>query len=912
MKTVFRLLLLLVAIGTATAARAQTEPRFSPQLEGKKLPDLVSFLETNGDCHFYYDPQQADTVRIPRNYTDKTIREILQDLFDHTPFQYFIAEDKNIYITYQVRIQTAASGALPKDNPIEEYTVPTDKLKVDAENKLYDIGVRNSRSGSGKATVAGYVRDERSGDPIVGAAVYIDSPYTGVHTDQYGYYTLVLPRGRQLLHISSAGMKTTTRQIRLNNDGKLDVELQEYIASLKAVVVTAEKNSNTRSLQMGTTRLSMKTIKQVPVIFGEADVLKVVLSLPGVTSTGEAANGFNVRGGSTDQNLILMSDATIYNPSHLFGFFSAFNPDVVKGVELYKAAIPEKYGGRLSSVLDIGLQDGNTKKWSGQAGIGPLTSKISLGGPVKKEKSSLMIGARTTYSNWLMQFIPEDEYKNSKANFYDANIRFSSTVNARNAIYITAYLSNDRFTLNRDTSYRYGNKNANFKWKHNFNNAFSNVLTVGVDDYGYSVTKDNNPVNDFKLSFGIRQYYLRSDASYTLNSKHQLGFGLSSIYYRMQPGHLEPKTGSSIVTDHQVDREQGLETAVYLGDNYTVSSKFSVSAGLRYSMFNKMGPASVNEYVEGLPRDTASVTGVKTYGSGKIVQTWHAPEIRIGMRYLLGKNNSVKLSFNTMQQYIHMLSNTVSISPTDVWKLSDTYIKPQQGAQLSLGFYQNFKEGSIETSVEGYYKKMRHFLDYKSGAHLLMNDHIETGLINTKGKAYGVELLVRKTAGRLNGWISYTYSRTFLQQDDSLAGERINHGNYYPASFDKPHNLNVIGNYRFSHRFSVSMNVVYTTGRPITLPIAAFNMGGVNALLYSDRNQYRIPDYFRADISATLEGNHKVKQKTHNSWSFGVYNLTARENPYSVYFINENGKIKGYQLSIFGTAIPFVTFNIRF
>ncbi|GAO41346.1 TonB-dependent receptor [Flavihumibacter petaseus] len=905
------LLAMLVAAITSQVS-GQDNKRFTVSSGGKSFAEFVRIIEAESDYHFYFDPQQVDTLVISSNFSQATLQEMLGAIFRDKSFYFLVDRENAVFITYQVRINPVHGGFSPAKAIEGIATDVGEKLKVDAESKIYDIGVRNSRSGSGRATVAGYVRDQRSGDPIVGATVAVDSPSVTVHTDQYGYYNIVLPRGRQVLHISSVGMTATARQIQLNNDGKLDVELQEYVASLKTVIVSAEKNSNTRNLQMGTNRLSIKAIRQVPVVFGEADVLKVVLALPGVTSTGEASNGFNVRGGSTDQNLILMSDATIYNPSHLFGFFSVFNPDVVKGVELYKAAIPEKYGGRLSSVLDIGLQDGNTKKWSGQAGIGPLTSKISIGGPVKKEKSSLMFGARATYSNWLMQFIPEKEYQNSKAGFYDANIRYSATINAKNALYITGYFSQDNFKFNGDTTYRYGNRNANFKWKHNFNNALNNVVTVGIDDYLYSVQSNTNPVNDFKLSFNIRQYSLRSDASYSINNKHQLSFGINAIVYRLQPGNLEPKGGESIVAKNEVATEQALETAIYFGDNFTVSDRFSVTAGIRYSIFNKFGPASVNQYVPGLPRDTSTITGVKDYSSGSIVQTWQAPEIRVGMRYALGSNTSVKLSFNTMQQYIHMLSNTVSVAPTDIWKLSDTYIRPQQGAQLSLGLYRNFKDGAIETSVEGYYKRMRHFLDYKSGAHLLMNHHIETDVINTKGKAYGVELLVKKNSGKLNGWFSYTYSRTFLQQDDSLAGERINRGKYYPASFDKPHNLNLIGNYRFSHRFSLSMNVVYTTGRPITLPIAIFNMGGTQALLYSERNQYRIPDYFRVDLSATLDGNHKVKQKTHNSWSFGVYNMLARQNPYSVYFVNEGGKIKGYQLSIFGTAIPFVTYNIKF
>ncbi len=894
------------------AATAQDQKKFDLDLTGKPLLSLLEEIEKTSDYRFYFDPRQIDSFRVHQSYSQANLQTILDTELAGTAFHFAIAPDHSIYITRNVQLQIAGAPMNSKPVLVQAPEEESSQLLVDEERKLFDIGKRDARSTSGKASIVGYVKDIRSGDPLVGASVYIENPYTAVTTDRYGYYQITLPRGRQQLLYSSPGMTTTFRQINLNNDGKLDVELREYVASLKAVVVTAQKNSNTRNLQMGTSRLSMKVIRQVPVVFGEADIMKVVLSLPGVTSAGEAANGFNVRGGATDQNLILMSDATIYNPSHLFGFFSAFNPDVVKGVELYKAAIPEKYGGRLSSVLDIALQDGNTRKWSGQAGIGPLTSKLSIGGPIRKDKSSLMVGARTTYSNWLMGVIPNKDYKNSRAGFYDVNLRYSTNINPKNALYITAYKSSDRFKFNGDTTYTYGNTNANIKWKHLFNNSLSHVLTIGADDYQYAVNSNSNPVNAYKLSFNIRQYSLRSEASYTINNNHQLNFGLNAIWYNLQPGRFAPEGAGSLVKKREVQTERALESALYLGDNWTVNDKLSISAGIRYSVFNVFGPANVNEYAPGLPRDTSTVTRVTSYAAGKLIKTWQAPEIRLGLRYSLGANSSVKVSYNSMQQYIHMLSNTVTISPTDIWKLSDRYVRPQQGQQISVGYYQDFKNNTIELSIEGYYKKIKHFLDYKSGASLLMNEHIETDLINTRGKAWGVELLLKKTAGRVNGWFSYTYSRTMLQQDDALAGEKINRGEWYPASFDKPHNLNMIANYRFSHRLSMSANMVYTTGRPITLPIGVFNMGGTTALLYSDRNQYRIPDYFRADFSITLDGNHKVKQKFHNSWSAGVYNLTSRENPYSVYFVSENGQVKGYQLSIFGAAIPFVTYNIKF
>ncbi len=474
------------------------------------------------------------------------------------------------------------------------------------------------------------------------------------------------------------------------------------------------------------------------------------------------------------------------------------------------------------------------------------------------------------------------------------------------------YLSNDQFSLNRDTTYAYANRNANIKWKHNFSNSSFAVFTGGVDHYQYSVSSTQVPVNAYKLGFDINQFYLRADFSYSPNNKHAISYGLNSVYYQLNPGTVTPDGPKSLVQTNALRPEQALESALYLGDQYTISQAFSINAGVRYTIYNYLGPNEVYQYVPGLPRETFTMKDTLAYNSGKIIKTYALPEWRFSARYSLNNTASLKFSFNTMAQYIHVISNTTNISPTDIWKLSDPNIKPQQGQQVSLGFYKNFSQNSIETSVEVYYKKMQNYLDYKSGANLIMNQHIETEVIETQGQAYGIEFLLKKTTGKINGWISYTYSRTLLKQDDPLAGQLVNNGNYYPASFDKPHMINFIGNYRFSHRYSMSLNIIYSTGRPITLPLAVVQQGGASTLYYSERNQYRIPDYFRTDISVNMEGNHKLNKKTHNSWSAGIYNLTGRQNAYSVYFVQENGKVKGYQLSIFGTLIPFVTYNIKF
>ena len=920
-----RRLNLLIALGSfffSLTSYTQNLKRISEDFRNLPFPDFAQKVENITGCHFYFRPGEMDSLTVNIKADDIVLADLLTKVFTNTSFLFSIDRENNVFVNTKFTIQTS----LPKDffsakttadssetvrQPFFEQADDRKKL-VSQENKLYEIGIKQNTAGKERATIAGYIRDSKSGESFTGAMIYTDTPYVAAVTDQFGYYSLSLPKGRHILNVNSLGMKAARRQVMLYSDGLLNIELQDSIPSLKNVLIISEKKSNIRGLQMGAERLTIKTIKQIPVVFGEADVLKVLLTLPGVTSVGEASNGFNVRGGSTDQNLILFSDATIYNPSHLFGFFSAFNPEVIKGFDLYKSAIPEKYGGRLSSVLDVSMRDGNSKKISGTGGVGLLTSKFTIEGPLKKDKTSFIFGGRTTYSNWLLKQIPKSDYSKSKAGFNDLNLRISHTINNKNSLYLTGYFSNDNFKLNTDTLYKYGNRNVNIKWKHIFNNKFVGVAVAGWDHYQYNISSDQNPVNAYELKSSISQGNFRTDFTYSPNNKNALSFGLNSIYYKIKAGSFQPTGSQSLVTPDVLEPEQALENALYIGDQYTINSRFSINAGLRYSLYNYLGPHDVYSYVNGLPRDKTTLLDTTAYGRNKVIKTYHGPEYRFVARFVLSDDASLKLSFNSLWQYIHMLSNTVAISPSDIWKLSDPAIKPQKGYQLSLGYYKNFRSNTIETSLEIYYKQLKNYLDYKSGAVLLLNHHIETDIVNTRGKAYGIELAIKKKSGKATGWFSYTYSRTLLQLDDPIAGQTINNGKYYPANFDKPHNVNLVTNYQFSHRVTASLNLVYSTGRPITLPIAIFYLGGSQRVYYSERNQYRVPDYMRADFSINLEGNHKIKKLTHNSWSFGVYNLLARQNPYSVYFVQEAGIIKGYQLSVFGTAIPFISYNFRF
>lgn len=895
--------------------------KISGNFVNTSLSDFFKKLEPQTPYKFYYDLSKLDSLVINSTVANLSLTQLLEEVFKQSDIQFTVdTVSGNVFITQKVKIYTELpdnffgekrelAGNKSLTDSIGDYEESYDNKAKVKPGKLFEIG-RKSNQTKNSIIISGYVRNARTGEPLSNVSVYTDSLHSTV-TDIYGHYSLIVASGNHTLKLSAMGMKDSKLPLAVYSDGSLHVDMDEEIRVLKEVIISNQKTSNIRNVRMGVERLSIDKIKSVPTVFGESDILRVVTSLPGVKTVGEASTGFNVRGGSADQNLILFNEATIYNPSHVFGLFSAFNPEVVEGVELYKSSIPANYGGRLSSVLDINSREGNKKNLAGSAGIGPVTSRVHLEGPLVKNRTSFIMGARTTYANWLLDLLP-DEYKNSSASFQDINLSISHMMDSSNSIYLNTYFSNDKFSLGDDTTYGYSNRNINVKWKHNFSNKFKGVFIGGYDQYMYKVSSDKNEVNAFRLGFDIKQYNFKSNFTYNLNRKQSFDFGLSSIYYKLAPGYFEPYNELSAINSDKVEAEQALENGIYLSHQYSPNTSLSFISGIRYSIFSFLGPQEVSNYVPGLPVTESNRAGTVFYDKGKFIKTYHGPEIRMSLRYAFSPTFSVKAAYNSLRQYIHLLSNTTIIAPTDIWKLSDPNIRPQKGEQVSLGFYKNLKSNTIETSVEVYYKKIKDYLDYKPGGTLFLNHNIETDVINTKGKGYGVEVLVKKPGGKLNGWISYTFSRILLNAYDSTQGFTINNGKYYPANYDKPHDVVLTGNFRVNHRFSLSLNFNYSTGRPITLPIARFYYAGSERVLYSDRNQYRIPDYFRTDFSMNIDGNHKVHQKTHNSWTIGIYNLLGRKNPYSVFFVSESGQVNGYKLSVFGSAIPFVNFNIRF
>ncbi len=682
---------------------------------------------------------------------------------------------------------------------------------------------------------------------------------------------------------------------------------------LAEIVVVSGRQSAVKSTMMGSEKFKPQLLKNIPSAFGESDIMKMVLTLPGITTVGEASSGYNVRGGATDQNLILYNGGTVYNPSHLFGLFTSFNSDAVEDVELFKSSIPVEYGGRISSVLKVTSKEANMQKLTGSASIGVLTSKANLEIPIVKDHVSLLLNGRTTYSDWILKHLPKKSgYRNGTANFYDLGGVLTWKINNMHRFKVYGYWSYDKFSFSSDDNYGYQNRNFSVEWRSILNEKITATLSAGLDHYDYFNEDWATPTMAARLSFGIDQTWGKLHFRHRLTEKQVFSYGLSVQHYNVQAGKYEPLGEESRIRTNQLEKEKAWESAAYIDYEHSFNDRLSVSAGLRYSMFNAMGPRDVNFYSDGeLPSEE---TLLETCHETGVIKTYHAPEIRLSTRYALMENLSLKAGFNTMHQYIHKVSNTSIMSPTDIWKLSDLNIKPQNGWQLAAGIYYETDDKEYEFSAEAYYKHIGDYLNYRSSAVLLMNPHLETDVISTEGKAYGVELQAKKPLGKLNGWVSYTFSRSLLRQDDKRVAVPLNDGDWYPLEYDRPHEVKAVLNFKFTERYSLSSNFDYATGRPTTLPAGKyFNSYSQRYMpYYTDRNKYRIPDYMRLDLAFNIEPTHRLTSFLHTSFSIGVYNVLARKNAYNIYYVTEGNEIKGYKLSVFGTAIPYVSLNIRF
>jgi len=750
-------------------------------------------------------------------------------------------------------------------------------------------------------TLSGTVRDASSGETLIGATIKIkDLPSVGASTNTYGFYSISIPIQEYTLQISSVGYITQEKEVNLFDNMHMDVLLVPA-NQLDVVEVNAVSSSreHLESPQMGSNKISIKEINNVPVLFGERDVLKTMQLLPGVLAAGEGNSGFFVRGGSVDQNLVLLDEAMVYNASHLLGFFSTFNSDAIKDVNLYKGGMPAQYGGRLASVLDVSMLDGNNQKFGMEGGIGLIASRLKIDGPIEKNKGSFMISGRRTYADMFIKLSSDSSVNKSVLYFYDLNLKANYQLDQNNTIYLSGYFGKDVLGYADDFGFDWGNATGTFRWNHVFNNKlFSNTSLIYSDfKYNVGIYTDNN---NFSVNSRIQNLNLKQDFHYFASNNNNVRFGLNIMRQEISPAGIDASEESDI-NSLKIDNRQGVEVAAYVSHEWKPFNKLSFVYGLRLNTFLLLGPGDFNTY-----DSEGDITSTVTYGKGEIVKHYFNPEPRFSVNYLLTENSSLKASYGRNTQNLHQLSNTTASLPTDAWVLSSNNIRPQIADQGAFGYYRNFSDNKYEFSAEIYYKKMQHQIDYKNAADLQANEHVESELVYGRGKAYGLELFVKKRVGRMNGWVSYTLSRSERRFDE------INNGEWFAARQDRIHDLAIVGMYKLSDRWSFSGTFVYSSGNAVTFPSGKYSIGGKSTWYYTERNGYRMPDYHRLDLAATLES--KPGKRFRSNWSFGLYNAYNRRNAYVIDFReneHDSNVTEAYQVALFG-IIPSVTWNFKF
>ncbi|MCL7753047.1 TonB-dependent receptor [Polaribacter sp. Z022] len=773
--------------------------------------------------------------------------------------------------------------------------------------------------GQNKQTISGTVYDFSNNETLIGVSIYFPEINIGTTTNEYGFYSVTLPENTYKIQVSYLGYSTITETINLNKKLTKNFNLKEEAESLDEIIIESNiEKLNVRTPQMSVNKLTSSTIKQIPVVLGEADIIKSLILLPGVTSAGEGASGFNVRGGAADQNLILLDEATVFNSSHLFGFFSVFNPDVIKDVKLYKGGIPAKYGGRLSSVLDIYQKEGNSKEFKATGGIGLVSSRLLLEGPLKKEKISFLVGGRSSYAHL---FLPLFDIDNT-AYFYDLNTKVNYRINDKNSVFFSGYFGKDVFGISDSFVNKYGNTVANLRWNHLFSDKLFSNLSLIYSDYFYGLILD---FVGFEWDSGITNLNLKYDFKHYINSNFKLSYGINNIHSKFNPGEIKPnREDSGIVAEKLIDKYAN-EFAVYLDAEHKINDKLRLQYGVRFSNFLRLGQEELNIYTndeaviynsEFKKYESANAIGVESFNKSDVITSFNNFEPRFSMSYTLNNNSSFKASYNRMSQYLHLLSNTSSPTPLDVWTPSGKYIKPQLLDQFAVGYFKTLKDGDYSLEVEAYYKDIQNRIDYINGANLIANNEIETVILNGKARAYGLELLLKKNAGNFKGWLSYTLSKSEQLTEGRNSNEPgINSGEWYNTPYDKTHDFSINASYELNKKWKFNTNFVFQTGQPTNYPVGQYEIQGLNVPIYDDnrRNADRLPNYHRIDVSATLTPEKNKNRKWQGEWVFGIYNLYGRQNAASINFSQnrETFKNEAVQTSIFG-MVPSVTYNFKF
>ena len=884
---------------------------------------FVSDVESKTGAYFYYLSEWTDSIYITAKGDSLSLCKILDDSFKGKNLYYYIDDDLSVYITFNKPLKTALNTKYSNSNLPDvssDDIVKTDLTESERnymegrrtknlETKI--IGVKGTKTDNKPVVLTGWLKSKENGEPLIGATIYIEEFKKGYASDLNGRFKISLLPGKYHFVFNNIGMEEESYLLDIYSDGSLVVEMTSTLIALDEVMIVSDRFHNVKSTQMGFEHLNIKTIKEIPVVLGERDLIKAAQLLPGVQNMGEGSSGFYVRGSSADQNMFIINNIPIYNTSHMFGFFSAFNPDIVSEFTLYKSNIPAKYGGRLSSVFDIKSPRGNNKKYTLKGGISPVTGHMSFEGPIVKDKGSFIISGRSTYSDWIMSRVKNADLRDSQVAFYDIGGNFYYAIDGKNELKSFLYYSHDQFSLTSYSHYKYSNTGASLSWQHQFKPEFTSENSLVYSGYNFWNVDSLNSGYGSKQEYDLQHIGFISDYQLKLNDNHLLGFGVNNVVYLLNRGSILPSSVYSELSPIYLGKEKGNETAIYVSDEYTINTRLTLSLGLRYSVYSYLGPQTTYTYDQNLPREASYIIDTLYYSNNKAVKYYSGPEIRGGLNYRIGESSSIKLSYNRNRQYLFMLSNTIAISPADKWKLCDNHIIPPISDQYSIGYYKNYLNDKISFSTELYYKDVKNYIEYKDGADLVSSTLIETELLQGDQNAYGFELMLKKNYGKLTGWISYCYSKSEILVTGPNSWDKINEGIKYPSNYDKPHSFNSVVNFRVSRQIGLCATMVYSTGRPITYPNGIYYIDNTQQVVYSSRNSSRIPDYFRTDISITIDGNLKAKKLAHSSWMINVYNLTGRENAYSVFFRSENRKMECYKMSIFSIPVFTISWNFK-
>ncbi len=754
-----------------------------------------------------------------------------------------------------------------------------------------------------KYTISGHIKDGDNGEELIGATIYIEELKTGTATNVYGFYSLTVPEGTYTVIYQYIGYNSRRDTLVLDKDIVQTIEMASESKKIDEVEITSERmNKNVTDVDMGVVKLDIQTVKKIPAVFGEVDIIKTLQLLPGIVGAGEGVGGFFVRGGGVDQNLILLDEAVVYNASHLLGFFSVFNSDAIKDMEIYKGGIPAAYGGRLSSLLDVRMKDGNMKKFGVSGGIGLISSRLTVEAPIIKDKMSFIVSGRRTYVDLFLKLSPNEEINQNKLYFYDLNAKYNWRINEKNRIFVSGYFGRDVFGFGNNFATDWGNATATFRWNHVVSNKMFANFTFVFSDFNYSLGVPEGALA-FDWNARIRDFSLKGDFTNYLNPNNTFKWGVIATHHNFLPGEVVPASDESIFNSLVMPDKNAMEYAAYVSNEQKIGDKITLSYGLRYSAFSQVGPGRVFNY-----DSDGEVIDTTEYGRFEHIKTYHGPEPRVAIRYGWNKENAVKANYTRTRQYLHLISNSTVSSPFDIWVPADNYIQPMKADQVSVGYFRNFKEDMFEVSLEAYYKYMHDVIDYVDNAELLLKENIETQLLRGDGYSYGIESMVRKNKGRLTGWVSYTYSRTRRKIDG------INDNEAYPVSYDRNHNLAIVLSYQISERFSISANWVYTTGLAVTFPVGKYEYNGQSVPIFSERNGYRLPAYHRLDLSANLDFKQKPNKKFKHGLNFSVYNAYYNKNVFSIVFREDDddaSKTAAYKTYLF-PIVPSITYNFDF